>query len=226
MAEIIVPAERLFTSSSELEEVFRSITLVHYNKSQSIIYKGDEVKRLYYIKSGYVKVYNINDDGEERILILRSPGDIFPLLKDPDKPSYISDYFYDTMTTAEIGSFDQKTFLDITADNPDSAWQLLRYLSDFSTKLTSRLSQIENKTAEGKLEKLICYLAEVCGKKQLNGDTKLDLKLTHQDLASLLGVARETVSREIPALFKKYSIKTDSGRIIIPEATLNELTSS
>lgn len=217
MAETNFPKE-LFNSTSELKELFEKMPIIRRDKSQIVIYQGDEVKHFFYIKSGYVKAYNINDDGEERILILRKPGDIFPLLRDPAQPGYVSPYFYDTMTTAEIGMIKQTDFLEKVASSREAAWALLRYTSDFSSQLTERLAQIENKTAEGKLENLLPYLKNICGKPNGDGSWRLELKLTHQDLASLLGIARETVSREIQTLAKRGVVKNNSGYIILPAA--------
>lgn len=205
----------LFDSSTELAKLYRSMSVVRRDKAQIIIYEGDEVNQFYYLKSGYVKMYNINDDGEERTLLLLKPGDIFPLLKDPAVPKYISPYFYDTMSEAQVGVIKQEVFLKEVAVSRDTAWALLRYVSEFSDTLTKRLEQIENKTAEGKLETLLPYLVQICGKRK--GDAfRLELKLTHQDLANLLGIARETVSREIQTLVKRGLLTSQGGYFVIP----------
>lgn len=206
-----------FSSSSDLQKLFQAMPMLHRDKAQTIIYQGDEIKHFFYIKSGYVKVYNITDDGEERTLLIKKPGDLFPLLKDPDKPGYASPYFFGAMTAAEIGTIKQTDFLEAASKSREGAWGLLRYMSEFSSQLTDRLSQIENKTAEGKLENLLPYLKNVCGKQTRDGSWRLELRLTHQGLASLLGMARETVSREIQGLVKRGTIKYQNGHIVISE---------
>ncbi|MGH7239223.1 MAG: Crp/Fnr family transcriptional regulator [Candidatus Saccharimonadales bacterium] len=217
MAEISFSSRPdLISTSDDLKKLFKAMPVVRRSKNQIVIYEGDDVKHFFYLKSGYVKVFNINDDGEERTLLILKPGDFFPLLKDPDRPGYISPYFYDAMTTSEIGSITQADFLDIASSNRQAAWALLRYTSEFSSQLTQRLAQIEIKTAEGKLENLLLYLKDVCGRPNRDGSYKLELKLTHQDLASLLGIARETVSREIQELVRRGLVKNESGYLIIP----------
>lgn len=205
----------LLKSTAGFRKLYQNMPITRREKSQIIIYEGDEVKQFYYLRSGYVKVYNINTDGEERVLMLRGPGDIFPLLKDPASPKYVSPYFYDTITDAEIGTIKQADFLAEAASSRESAWALLRYISEFSGLLTQRLEQIENKTAEGKLENLLPYLIRICGKSDGNGGSRLNLRLTHQDLASMLGIARETVSREMKVLTKKGIISSRGGYISI-----------
>lgn len=210
----------LLSTTVGFKKLASTMSVARYEKSKIVIYEGDTVKNFYFIKSGYIKVYNINEDGEERTLLLRRPGDIFPLLKDPASPSYVSPYFFETMTEAEIGKIDQEAFLAEASTNRDSAWALLRYISEFSSLQTDRLRQIENKTAEGKLENLLPYLDEICGQSVANG-RRLGVKLTHQDLASLLGVARETVSREMQTLAKRGVIEANSGHIVIKKMPNN-----
>lgn len=206
----------LLAATEGLRQLHSSMQLIRRDRQQIVIYEGDEVNKFYYVQSGYVKVYNINNDGEERTLILRRPGDIFPLLKDPAAPNYVSPYFYATMTDAVLGVIPQKDLMQEAEASREGAWALLRYVSDFSASLTDRLSQIENKSAEDKLEHLLPYLKNVCGRPiGKSGDYRLELKLTHQDLASLLGIARETVSREMQKLSRQGKIKSLDGHLIV-----------
>lgn len=211
----------LLAATDGLRQLHNSMQLVRRDRQQIVIYEGDEVNKFYYLQSGYVKVYNINEDGEERTLMLCRPGDIFPLLKDPATPNYSSPYFYATMTDAVIGLIPQTDLLREAEASREAAWALLRYVSDFSASLTDRLSQIENKSAEDKLEHLLPYLKNVCGRPiGKSGDYRLELKLTHQDLASLLGIARETVSREMQKLNRQGKIGTLDGYLVIKAKAL------
>lgn len=208
--------EGLLAATEGLKRLHDEMSVLRRDRQQIIIYEGDEVSKFYYLQSGYVKVYNITEDGDERTLMIRGPGDIFPMLKDPTQPIYSARYFHSALTDVEIGVIDQAELLKETEASREAAWALLRYVSEFSASLTERLSQIENKTAEGKLEYLLPYLKDVCGQPiGKGGDYRLDLKLTHQDLASLLGIARETVSREMQKLVKQGQISYLDGYIVV-----------
>lgn len=186
-----------------------------YKLNQILIHAGDEVSRFYYVSKGYVKVYSISEDGEERILLILKPGDLFPLLKDPNQSSQTSLYFYQAMTDVVLHMVEQQQLIDGLKHNSEYSWELLRYISEFNNTLTHRLAQLENRGAEDKLASLFTYLVSVCGKPTKLNAYLLDLRLTHQDIASLLGLTRETVSNQMKAQEKKGAVAYRNGYLLI-----------
>lgn len=186
-----------------------------YAAGQILIYAGDEVSVVFYIKKGYVKVYSITDEGEEHILLILKTGDIFPLLKDPEQSKHLSLYFYQAITIVELSVIEQKELLNKLKKDLKNSWELLRYTSEFSSTLTSRLAQLESKGAEEKLVNLFAYLISICGKPTKLNAYLLDLKLTHQDIASLIGLTRETVSTELKNLQNQGKVVSRKGFLLI-----------
>jgi CRP/FNR family transcriptional regulator, cyclic AMP receptor protein len=192
-----------------------------YAEKQIIIYAGDQVNHFFYLEKGYVKVYTITEDGEERILLILKPGDLFPLLRDPARPGQSSLYFHVAMVDVELSVIDQLELLKQLKNDHQAAWELLSYTSKFSSILTSRLAQLESKTAEEKLSNLLSYLISVCGKKIQPHTYFLDLKLTHQDIANLIGVTRETASVTLKQLTSQNRIGHENGHLIINKSGLD-----
>lgn len=186
-----------------------------YPDKQILIYSGDETSRLFYIQKGFVKVYNITDEGEERILLILKPQDIFPLLRDPEKSIQRSLYFYSAMSDVELMINDQEKVISGLRKNRQESWELLRYISDFSSVLSERLAQLESKKAGNKLTRLFGYLISVCGSETKLNAYILRLKLTHQDIASMVGLTRETVSKELKKLERKNLITYRNGFLIL-----------
>jgi len=187
-----------------------------YSVKQILIHADDEVSRFYYINKGYIKVFTINDEGEEHILLILKPGDLFPLLKNPSQSGQESLYFYSAMVEVDLYVIDQQLLIDKLKDNLEASWQLLRYVSEFSYTLTNRLAQLESsKKADDKLASLFNYLISVCGQPTKLNYYLLDLKLTHQDIARLIGVTRETVSVAMKRLENQNKIMTRRGYLLI-----------
>ncbi len=201
----------------DLFQFSKSWVLRRYNKKQILIHAGDQVNSFFYLVKGYVKVYTITEEGEERILLILKPKDLFPLLKDPNRSGQLSLYFYSAMTKVELHIIDQKEILQKLKNNLEASWELLRYTSEFSNTLTNRLAQLEGKKAEDKLSSLLAYLISVCGKPTKLNFYLLDLKLTHQDIASLVGVSRETISVSIKKLEVENKVMYRNGFLLIHE---------
>jgi len=195
----------------------------HYNRGHILIYAGDEVNRFFYIKKGYVKVYNITEDGDEHVLLILRDKDLFPLVRDPAQLKSSSLYFYETMTPVELLVIEQKSLMENVRKDLKSSWELLRYTSEFSSTLTNRLAQLESKKAEDKLENLFAYLIVVCGKLTKLNAYLLDLKLTHQDIASLIGLTRETVSIEMKKLETQGKVINRKGHLLIDKQYLDSV---
>lgn len=186
-----------------------------YASKQILLHAGDEVNRFFYVRKGYVKVYTITEEGEERILLILKPDDLFPLLKDPEQDKQLSLYFYEAMTPVDLSVIDQKELIDKLKKDLENSWKLLRYISEFSSIITTRLAQLEKRGAEDKLTSLLTYLISVCGKPTKLSAHLLDLKLTHQDIASLIGLTRETVSMEMKKLQKEGKVIYRRGFLLI-----------
>ncbi len=193
-----------------------------YGKRQILIHAGEPVSRFHYLEKGYIKVYSISDEGEERVLLILKPGDLFPLLKDPESPVQATPYFYAAMTEVDFMFIEQREIIEKLQHNLEASWELLRYTGEFSSILTSRLTHLESKKVDDKLSKLFSYLVLVCGKPTKLGVYRLDLKLTHQDLANLIGVTRETVSVAMKHLEREQLIAHHNGFLLIDKSFAQE----
>ena len=192
-----------------------SWTPKQYGKSQILIHAGDDVAKFQYITDGYVKVNTITEEGEERILLILKKGDFFPLLKDPSKSRHLSLYFYAAMTDVKLQVIEQQEIIDKLRNNLEDSWELLRYISEFTVTLTERLAQQETRRAEEKLANLFAYLIPICGNPTKLNAYLLDLKLTHQDIAELIGVTRETVSVTMKKLEKDNTVMYRNGFLLL-----------
>ena len=203
-----------------LRELVGEERRLHYNKRQ-IIQSTDTQNKFSLVKKGYIKRYLITNTGSLGIEVIYGPGDVFPLtllfkkIFGRDINDSPETYYYEAMTDVDICSIDADLLVDKINKNP------LLYESLFmecGTRLHSTLNGLESltlRTSYNRLAHQIVYLAGRFGKETSRGIT-LAIPLTHQDLANILGLTRETVSGNMIELRKKGLVKT--GRhITIPD---------
>src|SRR5579884_481664 len=91
-------------TAKTIADLFNDLPYRHFPAKNMIIYQGDKIERLYYIISGYVRMYNITNKGNERTLAILGPGESIPLIQ-----SETAQYFYDALTEVEAayGSYEQ-----------------------------------------------------------------------------------------------------------------------
>lgn len=199
----------------DLDGFFQAAAILKRSKSQLLLHQSDPITHFFYIKSGFVKVYVITDEGDVRTLLILGAKDIFPLLKSPNEPNALSIYFYEAMTDTELKALPEQDFLSQIRSSHQASWMMYLYISEFSNILADRIAVFENKNPGDKVIRLFNYLIEVCGVQLKPEVYLLQLKLTHQDIASLVGHTRETASIAINKLEKQGIISHQDGLLVI-----------
>ncbi len=179
-----------------------------------IIQSTDDRRVFNYIREGYVKRYLIRNDGSLGVQVIYRPGDVFPItlafsvLFDQSISESPETYYYETMTEAEIYTINEITLKEKVDADPT----LYKDLMGVSGKrLHSTLHGLENvtlKTSYFRVAHEILYMAQRFGEKKGIGARVL-IPLTHQDLADILSLTRETVSTAIVQLRKNKLITTE-----------------
>lgn len=200
-------------------------------KGRPLFYQGEIPRSSLFIKSGVVKLYNINFNGEEKIVGYEDADGMLPCEWLFNR-SPVSLYYCDTFTDCEVYAIPRAEMVDFINSNQDIAVMLLnRYISMYIGS-TMHLHALEQLKAADKLLHILQYLVLRFGK-QLTRDTHIiPLRLTHQEIANLVGLTRETVSTEIGKLKVAgilsiddvhYVVNTDKAVRIVGESDFNEL---
>lgn len=174
-----IPAERL----AQLEQHFNHRT---YPKNTILFMEGDTAGQLYIIESGMVSVYTDGADGKQLILNFLSDGDCFGELSLLDnKPRSASVM---TLTDSKICSITREVFKTFLRDNPDLYDALICELAGKVRQLTENVKDMALLDVYGRVAHTL---------ERLTGDNNRVTipKLTHQDIANMVGASREMVSR-------------------------------
>lgn len=211
------------------------IIFVDYKHAESLLHKlieqGKRLKlpkgqvidalndggKLNLIKSGYVERYLITNEGTKGIQVIYGANDIFPLtpvfktIFEMDIYSGPEQYYYESLSEIEIYSISHETLRKAIETEPllfkdlffESGLRLNSYIH--------RLESMSLRVANRKVANQLAYLADVFGDMKNDG-TIIVLPLTHQSLAEMLNLARETVTHCLIRLQEKGLIK--AGRHI------------
>jgi len=176
-----------------------------FAKKRTVLFQGEIPSSVMVLQSGLVKVYGITTGGDQRTVTLLSAGDIFPVECVFDK-SRVSLYYYEALTDCGVLSLPKAEFLgaiekDVTLKN-----QIFQSYMAHYTSATMHIYALEHSHAQEKLVYILQYLVARFGEKQTNGLTKISLRLSHQDIAEMVGLTRETTAVELHRLKDKKLI--------------------
>lgn len=198
-----------------------------YPKGQILLYAGDEVHDVYHIKSGFVKLYMILESGEQRTNLILQKGDTFPLfVSSGEKYELIN--FYETMGDCELDIYD-KAEVDHMLENSTDATFLREYLGYMSIKNKDTMeimSALKMKTSLEKLAYVLIFLAKNLGTKKDEEWYEIKgLHFTHQELAEVAGLTRETVTSRINSLRRSKALKDKKDSFMINVEILGGISS-
>jgi CRP/FNR family transcriptional regulator len=169
-----------------------------YSAGATILYQGEVPRSVHVVLRGAVRVFGISELGEEQIVTYHIGPDMFPVSWIFDKaPSTV--FFYEALTDCEIALVDRASFLEHFRQDADASMALADSLATSYAAFLLRINALEQPKARQKLLYTLYYLCERYGVKA-GHKTTISLTLTHQQLASLVGLTRETTATQMNQL--------------------------
>lgn len=191
----------------------------HFSAGSMILYQGEVPRAACILIRGVVKVYSISAKGEEHIILFNVAGDIFPTPWIFGKTSGTI-FFYEALTDCTVAYVQRKQLLDYMHKNTERLSTLLDYISTNYSASLMRINALEQPKAFDKLVFTLYFLCKRYGKSKLNKNkSTIPIALTHQTLASLVGLTRETTAMEMSKLKKRkiISYKKQQYTVNIPK---------
>ena len=185
-----------------------SIALVKsFSRGQTIFSEGDPGTGFYVVVSGRVKIYKLSADGKEQILRIIRPGDSFndvPVLN-----GGISLVSAAAMSLVTLYAIKKSDLEKVMRDHPQIALNIIKVLSQRVAELISLVEDLSFRHVNGRVAKV---LLEYAGDK--TGDRP---RLTQQEMAAMIGTAREMVGRSLKSLEGAGAIRMERNKIIIAD---------
>lgn len=179
-----------------------------YPKNAILINEGDEAGPLFVILDGKVRVYLSSADGKVVVLSTQESGTYFGELSLlDDAPRSASVVTLEPTTCALIG---RNAFSSWFSEHPEAALSMIRGLTRRVRVLTESVKGLALSDVYGRLVEKLYSLAD-----EQNGELVVREKLSHQDLANLVGSSREMVSRIMKDLTRGGYVSSENKTICI-----------
>ncbi len=200
-----------------LEAVGRACVERRYTRNQVIFSEEETGQTMYLVVSGRVKVSRWLASGREVILAFHPAGDYFgemALIDGKTEPATVT-----AVTASAIVSLDRARFLELL-QRPPFALALLQELCKRCRDAWKQVELLTHEAAESRVRMVLHRLCEQSGVQTPEG-TRIDVPITHRELASIAGVSRETVTRVLGVLIEHKVVHLGEGRrLVVPEPDL------
>lgn len=194
-------------NDSELAAIEKVAVKKTFPKNTILFSEGDKTDSLYVICDGKVKVTINDDEGKEIILSMLGTGEYFGemalLDAEPRSASVM------TKETTELLIISKNDFMNIFSSNP-IAFNLLKGLIKRLREANKKIESLGLLDVYGRIARILNQLAKPQNEKMV-----IEEKLTHQEIANMIGSSREMVSLILKELSNGGYITIDKKLITI-----------
>ncbi len=194
------------TQANELTNILESMPMSRIYDTGRIIYsQGGSPDYFYYLKKGRVKIFITSENGSEKTLSVITEGAVFGEAAFFDGRERMSSA--KAVTRSELILISKNILTDIIRRRPQTALELLRLQSNTIRLLSSQVDSIAFLSAKSRLCGFLLECVAQSGSNVIHS--------THEEIGSVIGSTRVTVSKLINELSKSGAIKTGYRKIQI-----------
>lgn len=202
--------------NEEIRKILESASPAReYVKGQIIYRQGDTAEGFYYLAKGRASVFMTSPDGMEKTLSTALEGEILGEAAFFDKLPRVSSA--KAVVNSKIVSVDRKKLISLIRSCPSLAMELLEIQAKRIRQLSAQIDSMSFLQADARIAQLLLQYKSV--KKG-----RMTVCLTHEEIGSMVGASRVTVSKILNSFNKRGFIRTNYREIeIIDKTALEEI---
>ena len=195
-------------SDRELSAVKNCLREKSFAKGQNIFLEGTSCERIFFVRSGRVKLYRLGPGGREQTLETLDPGDTCAC--NPGAAAWHCSSSAEAVTDCTVWFLSRDHYVDLVKTNTGLAHSLNRLFAERLQCFSALIEEVSLKDSKKRVVKFLLDMLEENG-----AEIELSIPFTRQELAQRIDVARETVARQLHDLKRKKLIDIRPRRIVI-----------
>jgi len=198
-----------------LARLAERVEMKEVRRREVVYLPGDPGASLFFVNGGRIKVSKVTRDGKSLTLAYCGPSEIFgeTCLIDGGPRAEMAE----AVENALLTEVERSDFERLVASTPGLGLATTKLMVARRRDLENKVEALVFRDVTSKLAELLVKLALEYGVDDARG-TMVALKITHQELANLIGSTRETVSLTLSQFKKKRYIVTEGRKVIISDS--------
>lgn len=185
-----------------------------YRKGRIIFVEGEPGEAVFFLKEGRVKISKQAEDGREQILHFIHPGEVFAEVVLFDGGPYPATA--EAVEDSKIGLVRNTDMERITVENSGIALGMLKIMSRRLRVAQKQINELALMDTSRRMASTLLFLAHEQGI-PCDGGLAIDMALTNQELASMIGTSRETANRILSDMRRQKAVRVDKKQIVITD---------
>ena len=188
----------------DIEEAFAHKERFEYRPGATIYCEGNVGNHVFYITRGEVKTYKVNEDGKELITELFSDKSFFGFTSFLAHKPYSENA--EAIQPTEILKLEKLELLSLIKSNPQLGLNFIDLLSNDLDTVKEHLMHLAYDSVRKKTADAILQLTPESAKERV-------VRISRSDLASMIGIAKETLTRTLTDFKEEKLIRTNRNTI-------------
>ncbi|MFQ5627825.1 MAG: Crp/Fnr family transcriptional regulator [bacterium] len=180
-------------SASSLHELANQTEMREFQKKEIITFPPTYKKFIHFLKKGHVKIYRLSEDGQEVILEVLGPGEIFGDLPYDEEPDEDIVEVAEALDDSLLCTMCQEKFSQFVTVHPALNRRLLKWMVLRFRRIESRLEDLVCKDARHRIYSFLKQYAQDFGKRR-NGQIIMPKFLSQEEIAYVTATSRQTVA--------------------------------
>ncbi|MDP1993425.1 MAG: Crp/Fnr family transcriptional regulator [Syntrophales bacterium] len=197
---------------------FISLSRAHTAKRNELIFlEGDKGNSVFYLEEGKVRIFRSSPSGKETIVFIRQPGEVFGLAEVIGKHERV--FSAQAITLCRLYEIRGKEFEILLRRHYPLAQRVIEELGRRLRYLGEQMDSLMVCDVSSRLLKLLMCISchNVIDQKEMNSPIRVSLKLTQEQIASMIGSTQQTVSETLKKLKEDGLIEICGKEIILLE---------
>lgn len=174
-------------------EYIKQLPVRQFERGAVLVQKGDPLDFIMAIREGYIKVTSISDGGIERLLWIAGRYDFAPVEQLFSKQGQAR-FFYTALTNGSYYEADRADLIAHAGEHAEIMEEIAKGMSEHYDDFLQRIDSVDGLSVRERLLKTLLYLARRFSASDAVNLYDEGLRITHQDLAGMIGSTRETTS--------------------------------
>lgn len=200
-------------AESHLCQLSADKSFVFYKKGQTLFYEGTRPMGLFCINEGAIKVYKSTPNGKEQIIRLAKSGDFLGYRALLGEEHYAASATI--LEDAKVCFIPKESFMHLLSIDSNLYRKLMKSVCHELGIMEEKVTELSQKSVRERLAHTLLMLMETYGIDGEENSRKIDLALSREDLASIVGTATETVIRLLSEFKSDGYIDFDGKKIKI-----------
>jgi len=199
-------------AASDLDRLLVGASPLRLDTGVAAFHQGDEARTFQVLLSGRLKLSQVTADGQQVTLRYITPGEMFGGIAALNGKPYPASAL--AVAPSLAVRWEREVFQRHVQEQAQLSWKLIEELSRRFSEAQSRFREMATERVERRIARALLRLAHQTGRRVEEG-VLIDLPLSRQDLAEMIGTTQFTVSRVLSDWERRGLVEAGRARVVL-----------